>query len=153
MRWSALSSFCARRLWGAGPLLLLLVNLVEGLSHYVVLVPVDGRTAHNVLGLGYRGKLGRIRVFVGARRVLARVGTAGAVAMAEAGQCGRECIMIRVRLLGALLLQRACECLGIGDGGGLELLESLEVALALLALQLQQRYGGAQGNGIGVVRL
>lgn len=50
-------------------------------------------------------------------------------------------------------MERAGKGLRVGYGGGLEVLEGLEVALALLALQLQERYSGAQGNGIGVVRL
>lgn len=58
-----------------------------------------------------------------------------------------------MRLLCSLLVERAGKGLGVGYGGGLEVLEGLEVALALVALQLQEGYGGAQGNGIGIVRL
>jgi hypothetical protein len=71
----------------------------------------------------------------------------------KASEGGREDVGVCSCRVCALLLQGAHEALWILDGGMLELLERLEVALALLALQLQERYGGAQGYGIGVLAL
>ena len=55
--------------------------------------------------------------------------------------------------LRSLFLQRLGEGLWVRHSGCLELFEGLEIALALLALKLQERYGGAEGDGIWVVRL
>lgn len=52
-----------------------------------------------------------------------------------------------------LFLQRAHKCFWILNCSMLEILQRLEVALALLALYLQQRYRGAQRYGIGVFAL
>lgn len=57
---------------------------------------------------------------------------------------------MRTRCLGALFLERAHKAVRVGDGGRLELFEGLQVALALFALQLEERDGGSQGNGVGV---
>lgn len=52
-----------------------------------------------------------------------------------------------------MFLQRAHERLRVGYSGCLEVLEGPQVALALFALQLQERDGGAQGDGIWVLAL
>jgi hypothetical protein len=53
----------------------------------------------------------------------------------------------------SILLDRSPKGHGVGDSDGLELGQSLEVPLALLALQLQEGDGGAQGQDVGVVAL
>jgi hypothetical protein len=155
----ARSRLCAWRLGLAWPLLLLLVHLVERLAHDVVLFPVDGRAADDVLRLRYGREFGCAcgRSHVG--RVLARLyprlRASGVPVSARrgAGQRGREDIAVRLRGVRAVLVDRLRKGGGVGDGDGLELGQGLEVALALLALQLQQRDGGAQGYDIGVVAL
>jgi len=71
----------------------------------------------------------------------------------KVGKRGREYVAFRFGSVGPLLVQRTHKVLRVGHGGGLEFLEGFEVALALLALQLEQRYGGAQGYRIGVFAL
>lgn len=158
MGWCALACLCSRRLCGARPLLLLLMHLVEWLAYYVVLIPVDRRTSYNVLRLWNRRELGRFRLGVHACRVLASVWAArilvvGGNRIAQARQSGGKDIVVGEGLLRSLLLERAGKRLGVGYGCGLEFFEGLEIALALLALQLQERNGGAEGDGIWVVRL
>jgi hypothetical protein len=71
----------------------------------------------------------------------------------KAGQRGREDIVIRLCCMRLAVLDGVRKARWVGDGDRLELGQGLEVALALLALQLQQRYGGAQCYDIGIVAL
>jgi hypothetical protein len=158
------------------PLALLLVHLVERLAYDVVFGPLNRWAAHNILGLWYGGEsctgclcvdVGRVFARVGALPcgrgvVLAAVVAVVAVAVAvegsggcvyEAGEGRSQDVAVCAGSLGALLLQGAHKGVGVCDGGMLEFLKSLQVAAALVALQLQQGDGGAQGNGVGVVAL
>jgi hypothetical protein len=150
------------------------VHLVERLADNVVFGPLDRWTAHNILGLWYGGESCTGCLCVNVGRVFARIGAlpcgrgvvlvavAVAVAVAVEGSGGCVCeagegrgqdVAMCAGSLGALLLQGAHKGVGVCDGGMLEFLESQQVAAALVALQLQQGDGGAQGNGVGVVAL
>jgi hypothetical protein len=152
---------------------LLLVHLVERLADDVVFGPLDRWAAHNILGLWYGGKscagcpcvdVGRVFARIGAlprgRGVVLAAVVAVAVAVEWSGGCVCEAgegrgqdVAVCAGSLSALVLEGAHKGVGVCDGGMLEFLESLQVAAALVALQLQQGDGGAQGNSVGVVAL
>lgn len=124
----------------------------------MILVPVDGWTSHDVLRLRYCGELGWVWLRLHVRGIFARVCAvrvlfATACCVGQTGQCWREDVLVRLGGLRALFLQRAHERLRVGYSGCLEVLEGPQVALALFALQLQERDGGAQGDGIWVLAL
>jgi len=127
----------------------------------VVFLPFDGRTSHYVLRLGDPRNLGGRHFGVDVSRVLTRsrtwlrtgVGVVTGHGIGEARKSGRQYIVVRGDCLGSLRLQRTSKGRWVRYGDGLELLQGLEIALALLALQLQQGNGGAQGDCIRVVTL
>lgn len=136
------------------PLLLFVVHLVERLADDVIFRPLDRRTPNHILRLRYSGKFVRVythRVLAPRHRLLAVTVTLDCVC--ETSERGGEHIVVRSCSLCALLLQGAHEAFRILDGGMLELLQGFQVALALLALDLQQRYRGSQGYGIWVLAL
>ena len=120
---------------------LLLVHLIEWLSYDVILCPVDGRATDDILRLWYRrhSRLLWLRTF-GVYRVVASllVVVVVIVGLGIIGKGRGQSIRGRLGGSGFVLLQRAHEALRIGNGGLLELFEGLEIALALLALQLEQ---------------
>ena len=159
--WGSCARLRARWLGLPRPLLLLLVQLVQRLSHDVVFLPIHRRAAHDVLRLWDGRKLGRTGC-AGIGRVLARVCAGLAIFRAnvrarhricEAVQRRSEDVAVGLRGLLSALLYGAHKASGVGDGDRLELGQGLQVALALLALQLQQRDGGAQGDDIWVLAL
>jgi hypothetical protein len=136
------------------------VHLVERLADDVVFGPLDRWAAHDILGLWYGGKSCAGCPCVDVGRVFARIGAlprgrgvvlAGCVC--EAGEGRGQDVAVCAGSLSALVLEGAHKGVGVCNGGMLEFLESLQVAAALVALQLQQGDGGAQGNGVGVIAL
>lgn len=117
----------------------------------MVFRPLDGWTSNHVLRLWYCRKFGHA-LGVYARRVLAPgsrlLSGSGVVAVTlgyvrKASKRWREDIVVCSCRLCPLFLQRAHEALWILDCSMLELFQRLQIALALLALYLQQRYCGA----------
>lgn len=121
-----------------GPLLLLGVQLVQRLAHDVVLGPVDGRAAEDVLRLGYGAEFRRWR-----SRRARRSGLVIAVAalidhiIQAAVQRGAKEVILGTFGLQAARLELLDKSFGLSDGGILNPLEGLNVLLALVALNLQ----------------
>lgn len=127
------------RFAGPWPLLLFVVYLVERLADDVVFRPLNWRTPNHILWLRYGGKLVGVytrRVLAPRHRLLAVAATLDCVC--ETSERRREHIVMRCCSLCALLLQGAHEAFRVLNGGMLELLQGFQVALALLALDLQQ---------------
>lgn len=138
------------------------MHLVQRLPHDVVFRPVHRGTSHDILGLRDWGKRRLVRngtfdlcgvlshaiLFYG---VALCAFTRGQISNVGEGR-GEHVARFAGSLL-ALLLERAHKGMRVLDGGGLEVFQGLEVALALLPLELQQRDGGAQCYRVGVLAL
>ena len=150
-----------RWLAGPWPFLLLFMHLVERFSDDVVFRPLNRRTSNYILWLRYRRKPGCCSgVYV--CRVLApgsslltsgRVVVVAPCRVCQTCQCGREDVVVCSCCLGPLLLQRAHKGFRVLDCSMLELLQRFQIALALLSLDLQERYRGPQRYGIWVLAL
>jgi len=119
------------------------MHLVQRFAHDVVFRPVDRRTANNILRLRNRRELGAVRLcFYASAGVFPRLCTylrilAVSVVLRRVDQVregwGQD-IVERRRRLRALFLYRSRKVCRIGYCGRLQFGQSLEVALALLAL-------------------
>lgn len=121
------------------------MHLVERLPHDMIFVPVHWWTSYDVLWFGNSRKLRFLRgrsfyaCGIFSRRPILVFATLTLFLPCRLGYVGksrREYVALCFGSVCPLLLQRANEALRVGHSGSLEFLQGLEIALALLALQL-----------------
>jgi hypothetical protein len=144
------------------PLLLLLVQLIQRLPNNVVFLPIDRWAANNILWLGDRGEfvcacggsyIGGVFAHLYPRLPHFHIRSFTRHRVCQTGERRAEYIIARLCCLRSVFLYRLGKAFGVRDSNRLELGKSPQVALALLALQLQERYCGSQCYDIWILTL